>query len=53
MIEHFHRWHNLYGFVQTSAHRPVWVTADCRSGGYFDGRRNDQSLEVSWQPSPH
>ena len=48
-----HRWHYLYGLLETSHSRPWWVMGELRAGGYYDGRRNDQALTVGWKPSPH
>ena len=47
-----YEWSYLYGLLETSHSRPVWVSGDWRSGGYHDGRRNDQGLTLGWKPSP-
>jgi uncharacterized iron-regulated membrane protein len=45
-------WHYLFGLAETSPSRPVSVSAEWRSGGYYDGRRDDQLLQLAWKPSP-
>lgn len=46
-------WHYLFGYVETSPSRPVSAHAEFRSGGYYDGHRDDQVLQLAWKPSPH
>ncbi len=47
-----YHWRYGYGLLESSHTRPVWVTAELRAGGYYDGRRNDQVATVGWKPSP-
>ncbi|WP_414986152.1 DUF5916 domain-containing protein [Acidovorax sp.] len=46
-----YRWRYLYGVAETSHARPVWVSAELRAGGFYDGRRNDQTATIGWKPS--
>lgn len=48
-----YRWHYLFGYLETSPSRPVSAIAELRSGRYYDGQRDDQTLQLSWQPGPH
>ncbi|WP_230976805.1 DUF5916 domain-containing protein [Pseudothauera rhizosphaerae] len=45
-----YRWQYLYGLLETSPSRPLWVSAELRAGGYYDGRRNDQFVTLGWKP---
>jgi hypothetical protein len=45
-------WHYLYVLAETSPSRPVSASMEARSGGYYDGHRNDQTLTVAWKPGP-
>jgi hypothetical protein len=45
-------WHYFYLLAETSPSRPVWASMEARSGGYYDGHRNDQTLTVTWKPDP-
>jgi hypothetical protein len=47
-----YRWDYAYGLMETSPSRPVSGWVEVRDGGYYDGRRNDQGLGLSWKPSP-
>lgn len=47
-----YRWTYLYSVLETSPSRPWWVSAELRTGGYYNGRRNDQTAFVAWKPSP-
>lgn len=47
-----YRWHYLFGYMETARSRPVWAHAELRHGGYYDGNRNDQILNLGWQPGP-
>jgi hypothetical protein len=46
-------WNYLFGYAETSPSRPVSAQAELRSGGYYNGNRNDQNLYVSWKPSQY
>ncbi|MFT3778406.1 MAG: hypothetical protein QM772_09095 [Ottowia sp.] len=46
-----YRWHYLFGLLETSHARPLWVSGELRAGGFYDGRRNDQSATVGFKPS--
>ncbi len=47
-----YNWTYLFGLLETSHSRPVWASGEWRSGGYYDGRRNDQGLTLGWKPAP-
>lgn len=38
--------------VDTAASRPVSLYAEWRHGGFYDGRRQDQLIKLSWRPDP-
>ena len=46
-------WNYVYGVLETSQARPVWTAAELRAGGYYDGRRNDQTVTLGWKPHAH
>lgn len=46
-------WHYLFGYLETAPSRPVSAVAELRSGGYYDGHRDDQTVHLAWKPSPH
>ena len=46
-------WHYLFGYLETAPSRPVSATAELRSGGYYDGHRDDQTLQLAWKPGPY
>lgn len=46
-------WHYLFGYLETSPFRPVSAHAELRSGGYYDGHRDDQTLQLAWKPNPY
>ena len=45
-------WRYLYAYLETAPSRPLSAEAQWRGGGYYDGRRDDQSVSLTWQPSP-
>ena len=45
-------WNYFFGYFETAQSRPVWLEGEVRAGGYYDGRRNDQSLALGWKPAP-
>ncbi|ENO99046.1 hypothetical protein C667_00260 [Thauera phenylacetica B4P] len=47
-----YRWHYLFGTLQSATSRPMYFTAEWRFGGYYDGKRNDQSARIDWKPTP-
>lgn len=44
-------WSYLYGMLETSHARAVWMSGEWRVGGYYDGSRNDQVLKLGWKPA--
>lgn len=48
-----YRWHHLYGYMETSPARPVSAVMELRSGGYYDGDRDDQVVQLAWKPGAH
>lgn len=48
-----YRLHYLFGYLETSPSRPVSAHAELRTGGYYDGHRDDQTLQLTWKPSPY
>ena len=47
-----YRWNYLYGLLETSHSRPLSGWAEVRSGGYYDGQRDDVGVGLTWKPSP-
>jgi hypothetical protein len=47
-----YRWDYLYGLLETSASRPLSGWAEVRSGGYYDGHRDDAGIGLNWKPGP-
>lgn len=47
-----YNWTYLFGLIESSHSRPIWVSGQWRGGGYYDGRRNDQSMTLGWKPAP-
>lgn len=45
-----HRWSYLYLLAGTSPARPWSAEAEARTGGYYDGRRKEQTLSLTWHP---
>ena len=48
-----YRWHYLYLWAETSASRPLSLSTELRSGAFYDGRRHDQMLALTWSPNRH
>lgn len=48
-----YRWQYLFGYLETSPSRPVSAIAELRSGSYYDGHRDDQTVQLAWQSGPH
>lgn len=46
-------WHYAYLLAETARSRPLAAMVELRSGGYYDGHRDDQGLTLYWQPNPH
>lgn len=46
-----YRWHYLYGVLETSHSRPLWLTGELRAGGYYHGQRQDQVMTLGWKPA--
>ncbi len=47
-----HRWNYFYLLTETSKARPFSAGAEFRTGGYYDGQRNDQEVSLGWNPGP-
>lgn len=46
-------WRYLFGYLETSPSRPLSAQGEVRSGGYYNGNRNDQNLFLTWKPSAY
>ncbi|WP_420226751.1 hypothetical protein [Pigmentiphaga litoralis] len=44
-------WRYLFANLETAPSRPLSAAAEWRAGGYYHGRRDDQSITLTWQPS--